>query len=530
MNSTQEQISTTVHGEPSKLLLILLAGVFCYFLFFRQNSKGTNWSRLLVGAGLLLLLSVPFLSWTVIRAKAGDRISRSRHVKHHLVNATRPIRREEKTDMNRKFIADIYPTERDAATSLAHQLAVKILRDEELSKVSLKLNNDSSILDATAYEEFVSELTHALRGSEVSFNATDSDYAFSFGVDNGEYQSTLSAHLNVNNEPHFDAHATFTNEPGPWRDDFAPNLGFEYGPADERGCIARAATEIDMYVRAVLPNFELNRDRINDDSMRKLRQTIMKELVVDEFRQTYRQSISGKELDRPEFRTAITFDLDRLDEVAAEHAQQFAQQHEFSGLTNDASLEATATSWGQLLSAPAGLMLVYLLALGVSNAYDTPRSQRVARRQHESDAGLGLFLAYRSFTILVGCLIPLFFVGGGLGMIDSEDSRLAGILCAIFSGLLWAGSGYARILLKAGPDESNRESVRRYREATTIGTILRSAGLILGCLCAMLFVIHSFEGDEEIKFAAIACAVFSAAPYTIAGMLEKSGGSTRLSR
>lgn len=175
-----------------------------------------------------------------------------------------------------------------------------------------------------------------------------------------------------------------------------------------------------------------------------------------------------------------------------------------------------------LLFAPAGMAMIYLLVAGIGRFYDTPRYERTRMRPHESDAGLGLFLVYRSITILVGCLTPIIFVSAGLGIFHGTDTKLLGTLCAITAGLLWAGSNYARILLNAGPDESNRESVRQYHTSTTLGTVVRSVGLSLGFLCAMCFVIQGHNGSERLKFVGIAFAILSGAAYTIAGMLEKA--------
>ncbi len=532
MNSQQPEAV----AEPWKLILILLAGAVVYFMFFRKTK--IDWTWLKVAVPFVIVVAVLLVVRTTFqRAALVSSETRLQVARQTLSSDTRPEREVEASEMNEKYIADIYPRPKDALASLASQLAARLLKDEELSQASFVVNKEAFLVHGTLYKHFYDHLNKSLEGSQITVSESkdalaqsshDSNHSLVFDIDPGDEQQTMSLQFLTDDEPRYDVHATYAMDPGPWNDQRDWSLGFEYGTTDEWGCIHRASSALDMYLRTIIPNYNANRGRFSDDDWRDLEQRIMKRIAIDEFRQTYRQSIGGKELERPEMRVAMQFDLNQLEAVATEEANRFAQEKYLIGANGSTPSFAfagpfnSAPTLGQLLFAPAGLAFIFFLTSSVARFFDTPRAQRNMQRQHESDAGLGLFLVYRSIAILVGCLTPIIFVSGGLGVMDRQEANLAGILCAILASMLWAGSGYARILFRAGPDESNRESVTQYHSATTGATILRCIGLVLVFACGMLFVVHGHEGDDELRFAAIACAILSAPAYTIAGMLDKA--------
>ena len=101
---------------------------------------------------------------------------------------------------------------------------------------------------------------------------------------------------------------------------------------------------------------------------------------------------------------------------------------------------------------------------------------------------------------------------------------MGGVVTAIFAGLVWSGSDYFRILIGAGPKESDEESMREYYSASKLGTLVRSVGLVFGFACPILFVVAAlgdFGYDNAMRFAAIVSAILCGVIYSCADQLEE---------
>ncbi len=136
---------------------------------------------------------------------------------------------------------------------------------------------------------------------------------------------------------------------------------------------------------------------------------------------------------------------------------------------------------------------------------------------HEATIGGGLVLLYKLLAMLVTIAIPVFFLLGPFNILDVDESKLLGIVTAIVAGFVWAGLGYFRILVGAGPENTDEQSLQDYYSATKIGTLVRWFGLVLGFACPVLFVLASFNDkrvfnldipEDQTKLAAIVCGIF----------------------
>ena len=143
--------------------------------------------------------------------------------------------------------------------------------------------------------------------------------------------------------------------------------------------------------------------------------------------------------------------------------------------------------------------------------------------EHELSIRTGLVFLYKLFAMLVCIACPVFFVLGGMDIIDEELGKRLGIFTAISIGFVWANLRYFRRLIGAGPEDPNdEESVTEYYASTWLGTLIRSIALFFGFACPILLVLASMEDHNEdgIKFAGIMCAILCGVTYAIAGNLE----------
>ncbi len=142
---------------------------------------------------------------------------------------------------------------------------------------------------------------------------------------------------------------------------------------------------------------------------------------------------------------------------------------------------------------------------------------------HEVSVRGFIMLMYKLFALLVTFAVPAIFVSRHFNFLPSIDSKIVGIVVAIFAGFLWCWTDYLRVLIGAGPAENDAESVRKYHSQTKLGTLIRSVGLLFGFLCPTLFVAADFHGFEDYnaKFAAICCGILCAALFAGADHFEE---------
>lgn len=136
----------------------------------------------------------------------------------------------------------------------------------------------------------------------------------------------------------------------------------------------------------------------------------------------------------------------------------------------------------------------------------------------------GLVFLYQMFAMLVTLTIPVWFLCGSFDILDDEFAKVGGIVTAILTGLVWAGTDYFRILVGAGPKETDEASLHAYYSATKVGTLVRCVGLMFAFACPILFVFAAFDvfGDEKVvRFAAIVCGIICAVVFSCADQVEE---------
>ncbi len=144
--------------------------------------------------------------------------------------------------------------------------------------------------------------------------------------------------------------------------------------------------------------------------------------------------------------------------------------------------------------------------------------------EHEVTIGGSLVFLYQMFAMLVSLAIPVFFLCAAFDILEQDLAKMAGIVSAIAAGFVWASTDYVRILVGAGPKETDEESIHAYDSATKAGTLVRWVGLALGFACPILFVVASFDGvdnEKMIRFSAIICAILCGVVYSCANQLEE---------
>lgn len=152
------------------------------------------------------------------------------------------------------------------------------------------------------------------------------------------------------------------------------------------------------------------------------------------------------------------------------------------------------------------------------------RSLQKPAKQHQVSFGGFLVFLYQMMAMFISISIPILFLCGPFGVLDGDISRLFGVLAAIFTGYVWAGSDYFRILVGAGPKEDDQKSIQEYYSATKLGTLVRWFAMTLGFMCPMLFVwtgMHNPNNEQLIRFVAIVCAILCGIVYGCADQMEE---------
>ena len=160
----------------------------------------------------------------------------------------------------------------------------------------------------------------------------------------------------------------------------------------------------------------------------------------------------------------------------------------------------------------------------------TAKQQKRPPMEHGGPLASGLVFLYKMFAMLLTIAIPIVFLLAPFKIIGSDEGKLLGILTAICAGFIWAGLGYFRILVGAGPEKTDSNSLQDYYSVTRIGTCVRWFGLLLACACPVLFVLAGFADqrvfdldipEDEMRFAAIVCGIFCALMYVAAGYVDE---------
>lgn len=144
-------------------------------------------------------------------------------------------------------------------------------------------------------------------------------------------------------------------------------------------------------------------------------------------------------------------------------------------------------------------------------------------RHHDINIRSGMVFIYKMVAMMTGFASAIVFILTSMNVIGSHsDGKMTGIILAICCGMLWAGLGYFRRIIGAGPESDDEETVRQYYSTSVIGTMIRSLALMSGFACPMLFIVASFDrhGDDA-RTGAIICAIVCGILYAVASYFEE---------
>ncbi|MEM7455873.1 MAG: protein kinase [Planctomycetota bacterium] len=157
---------------------------------------------------------------------------------------------------------------------------------------------------------------------------------------------------------------------------------------------------------------------------------------------------------------------------------------------------------------------------------DRSLQPKFGRRKPVTAANL-LIYAYGGvamFILVIAC--PLMFImgGGRFGFLDREIANLAGILCGITGGFMFAILGFVRRILDIGPaDDASEKDVQDYYNSTKIGSAIRILAMICFFACPGLIISQKFlHLPEAAIFAGIAGAIVGGGLMIAAGSFENT--------
>ena len=143
-------------------------------------------------------------------------------------------------------------------------------------------------------------------------------------------------------------------------------------------------------------------------------------------------------------------------------------------------------------------------------------------REHEIGIRMGLVYLYKTLATMVGFSAAIVFLLSRFDVLPDDEGKMLAIVLLISCGMVWAGLGYFRRIIGAGPEENTAEAQKEYYSSTVIGTLIRSAALVAGFACPIMFVIANFENsNDEIRLVAILSAIGCGVLYTIAHYVEE---------
>ena len=141
--------------------------------------------------------------------------------------------------------------------------------------------------------------------------------------------------------------------------------------------------------------------------------------------------------------------------------------------------------------------------------------------EHEITVKNGMVFLFKSLASAVGVIALLLFLLGFLGVIPKSESEMIGIVTILACGMFWGGLDYFRRIIGAGPESHDEESIKKYFSSSVIGALIRSLGLLVGFAAPMLWVISRYQGDGDLKIAAIVCGVVCVLLYSVAAQIEE---------
>ena len=134
----------------------------------------------------------------------------------------------------------------------------------------------------------------------------------------------------------------------------------------------------------------------------------------------------------------------------------------------------------------------------------------------------GAVLLSQAIALIITIAVPIVFLMHAFNITDGEEGKMIGIVVAITAGMFWKLSSLVRELVRIpAPDASDSDIAEMYQKSF-FGTLIRMLATVFVFTCPVLFVINSFEHEDELKFAAIVVAILGVAMFALAGYVDES--------
>ncbi|QEG22591.1 serine/threonine-protein kinase [Mariniblastus fucicola] len=149
-----------------------------------------------------------------------------------------------------------------------------------------------------------------------------------------------------------------------------------------------------------------------------------------------------------------------------------------------------------------------------------PRKQ--GPRPFRAVAHGAVFLA-QAIAMLVTLAVPIMFMLGAFNIIsDDEEANMIGVVTAIACGMFWALAAQVRAMVQLPKPDASPDDIAEMERRTVIGSAIRMLAVVTIFACPILFVINRYEHhDDELKFAAIVCAILGVALFMIASKADE---------
>ena len=156
----------------------------------------------------------------------------------------------------------------------------------------------------------------------------------------------------------------------------------------------------------------------------------------------------------------------------------------------------------------------------VTNQPSPPRKQ--GAKKFRALAHGAVFCA-QSIATLVSIAIPFVFLMSAFGIGGNEEEMtMIGVITAIAAGMFWALTGHVRAMVRLPAPDASDSDIAEMESRTKTGSVIRMFATLVLFACPILFVIFAFEGnDDELKFAAIVCAIVGAGLFGLAGKADE---------
>lgn len=151
--------------------------------------------------------------------------------------------------------------------------------------------------------------------------------------------------------------------------------------------------------------------------------------------------------------------------------------------------------------------------------------QKPSTPQQGSAIGRAFGVGYYAMASLISIAIPIAFIAGGMKVLERDIANFIGLMCCMAAGYLWMSQTNFRVLVNAGPQDDEEETITDYYSKTRIGALVRLVGGIFLIACPTLFIAQRFvihDGEQIIDFLAITAAILGIAILGYASSYDES--------